>query len=204
MLTLRSSPLSPFGRKVVAAIELFGMSDRVKFVAANTTDPQDTIRTQNPLGKIPALILENGDVLFDSRVIIEYINELDGRNILIPAGMARFDALRRQALADGILDAAILQVYEVRFRPTEHHVQSWLDHQSGKVSRALKFAEGSVKPVKFVSPELPDIGDIALASSLGYLDFRFAGEWRKDHPKLVAWLAAFEQAAPGFKKSAPQ
>jgi glutathione S-transferase len=204
MLILRNSPLSPFGRKVLASLELFGMSDKVQIVAADTTNPNDSLRTQNPLGKIPALVLENGEVLFDSRVIIEYINHLDGRNILIPTGLPRFNVLRMQALADGILDAAILQVYESRYRPAEHHVQSWLDHQRGKVSRALKFAEDSIKPAKFASPGLPDIGSIALASSFGYLDFRFAGEWRKDHPKLVAWLAAFEQAAPGFKKSAPK
>jgi glutathione S-transferase len=204
MLILRNSPFSPFGRKVLATLELFGMNSKVQIVAADTTNPEDNLRTQNPLGKIPALILENGEALFDSRVIIEYLNELDGRNILVPSGMARFDVLRTQALADGILDAAILQVYEVRYRPAEHHVQSWLDHQRGKVSRALQYAEKSVKPIRFASPGLPDIGAIALASSLGYLDFRFAGEWRKDHPKLVSWLAAFELAAPGFTKSAPK
>ncbi len=204
MLILRNSPLSPFGRKVLASLEIFGLASKVQIVAADTTNPQDSLREQNPLGKIPALILENGEALFDSRVIIEYLNELDGRNILIPTGMARFDVLRTQALADGILDAAILQVYEVRYRPAEHHVQSWLDHQRGKVSRALQFAEKSAKPLQLASHGLPDIGRIALGACLGYLDFRFAGEWRKDHPKLVAWLAAFEQAVPGFTKSAPK
>ncbi len=202
MLTLRSSPLSPFGRKVTAAIAVLGLEDRVQMVPANTTDASDPLRQQNPLGKIPTLVLEDGTSLFDSRVIVEYLDEIDGRHLLFPKGKERFVALREQALGDGMLDASILQVYEARFRPPEHHVQSWLDYQRGKLERGLAEAARSVRPVRAGSA--PDIGAITIACTLGYLDFRFAGEWRKHYPGLVDWFAAFEKAHPWFTASTPK
>src|SRR5918997_3912961 len=137
MLVLRSSPPSPFGRKVKIAAALLDLSDRITVERADTSDPSDPLRTQNPLGKIPTLILENGETLYDSRVIVEYVDELVGGGRLIPAGWSRFDALRQQALADGVMDAAILKSYEARWRPEERREQRWLDHQQGKIDRAL-------------------------------------------------------------------
>src|SRR6476661_3949457 len=119
MLILRSSPASPFGRKVKIAAAILGLADKVKVVEADTLDPNDTLRRQNPLGKIPTLVLENGETLYDSRVIVEYLDHLAGGHRLIPDGPARFEALRVQALADGIMDAALLQVYEGRWRSEE-------------------------------------------------------------------------------------
>src|ERR687893_646949 len=107
MLVLRSSPPSPFGRKVKIAAALLGLSDRVTVERADTTDPNDSLRGQNPLGKIPTLVLENGETLYDSRVIVEYLDHLAGGGRLIPTDSTRFDALRQQALADGLMDAAI-------------------------------------------------------------------------------------------------
>jgi glutathione S-transferase len=112
MLVLRSSPASPFGRKVKLSASILGLSDRIQIVDADTLNPEDSIRQQNPLGKIPALLLENGDVLYDSRVIVDYLDHLAGGAGIIPNGPERFTALRDQALADGIMDAALLQVYE--------------------------------------------------------------------------------------------
>ena len=182
------------------AIDVVGMTDQVKVVSADTNDPADSIRHQNPLGKIPTLILESGDALYDSRVIIDYLNEVEGRATLIPTGSQRFDVLRQQALADGLLDAAILQVYERRFRPPEHHVETWLAHQSGKVDRALSYAEEF-----FITPRQgpPYIGEITLAAALGYLDFRFDGAWRAAYPGLAGWLAGFAQRTPSFANTAP-
>jgi glutathione S-transferase len=116
MMILRSSPASPFGRKVKMALSVLGMLDRVDVVNADTTSPSDSIRAQNPLGKIPALILEDGTAVYDSRVIVDCLDGLDGRGILVPPGQ-RLLVLRQQALADGLMDAAILQMYEKRFRP---------------------------------------------------------------------------------------
>jgi glutathione S-transferase len=195
MLVLRSSPASPFGRKVkIAALEL-GLMDRIEIAAADTNDPAEPLRQQNPLGKIPTLVLEDGTTLFDSRVIVDYLDHLAGNGRLIPAGEARFTQLRLQALADGLCDAALLQVYENRFRPAEGRNADWVAHQAGKVSRALAALEAA--PPSY--PDKPRIGEIALACALGYLDLRFEGSWRAEHPRLVAWLDAFAAKVPAFE-----
>lgn len=198
MLVLRSSPPSPFGRKVKIAAAVLGLSDRIKVENTDTTDPSDTIRQQNPLGKIPALILEDGSALFDSPVILEYLDALAGGGRIIPReGNARWNVLRLHAIADGIMDAALLQVYEKRFRPEEHWVAKWTDYQAEKVTRALDVLEAS--PPALTAP--PDIGQIGLACALGYLDLRFEGKWRGKYPKLVRWLDDFAVLVPAFEKT---
>ncbi|HYF55123.1 MAG TPA: glutathione S-transferase [Salinarimonas sp.] len=200
MLVLRSSPASPFGRKVKIAAALLGLADRLEIVPADTLDPNEALRAQNPLGKIPTLVLENGDTLFDSRVIVEYLDALAGGGGVIPAsGDARFQALRLQALADGLMDAALMGVYETRFRPEGMRVRAWLDHQGGKVDRALQALERD-----HATPGGPvTVGEIAVACALGYLDLRFAGAWRAGHPRLVAWLEDFEARVPAFGATRP-
>jgi glutathione S-transferase len=194
MLILRSSPTSPFGRKIKIAIAELGLEERIEVVAADTADPADSLRRQNPLGKVPTLVLEDGATLFDSRVIAEYLDHLAGGGRLFPAGEARFAQLRLQALADGICDAALLQVYELRLRAAEMRSQSWTDNQAGKVARTLAALESS-PPVH----DRPRIGEIALACALGYLDLRFDGRWRAGHPALVAWLDGFAAKVPAFE-----
>lgn len=197
MLTLRSSPASPFGRKVKIAASLIGLSDRITIVDADTMNPEDSLRKENPLGKIPALILENGEALYDSRVIVEYLDHLAGHGRIIPTGWDRFAALREQALADGITDAALLQVYEGRFRAPEKQEPKWVEHQAGKVTRGLDYAEAHLS-----KPHINlHIGHVALACALGYLDLRFAGRWRENYPKLVAWLSDFEARVPAYAKT---
>jgi glutathione S-transferase len=192
MLILRSSPTSPFARKVAIAAAVLELSDRIEVVAADTNDPEDTLRLQNPLGKIPILILEDGRALYDSRVIVEYLDALAGGGKIIPDGPARIAALSRQALADGIMDAALLQVYEQRYREPEIRSSKWVGRQADKVARALVVAERD-------PPGATDIGAIALACALGYLDLRFAGAWRAEHPGLVVWLDDFAAAVPAFE-----
>lgn len=194
MLVLRSSPASPFGRKVKIAAALLGLSDRISVQRADTTDPADPLRTQNPLGKIPTLVLENGETLYDSRVIVEYLETLAERGALTPAGGDRFAVLRQQSLADGVMDAAILQSYETRWRAEERREPRWVDHQQGKIDRALATAEATLSTP---APAL-HIGHVALACALGYLDLRFEGRWRPAHPKLVGWLTDFETRVPAF------
>jgi glutathione S-transferase len=197
MLVLRSSPASPFGRKVKISASLLGLADRIEVTDADTTNPDDTLRQQNPLGKIPALVLENGETLYDSRVIVEYLDHLAGGGRILPTGWDRFQALGEQALADGIMDAALLQVYEGRWRAEDRHVAKWVEHQEGKVKRGLDYAEAHLSTP---NPNL-HIGHIALACALGYLDLRMAGRWREGYPKLVAWLADFEARVPAFAKT---
>ena len=199
MWTLRSAPPSPFGRKVRIAAAICGLSGRISVEATDTTDPGDSIRRQNPLGKIPALILEDGTVLFDSRVIVEFLDGEAGGNVIIPAGAERFRALTLQALADGIMEAALLQVYEKRWRAAEVQHRPWMDHQAGKVERGLAVLEADPPALD----RTPVVGHIALACTLGYLDLRFEGDWRKAHPRLVAWLDRFADAVPSFAETRP-
>jgi glutathione S-transferase len=197
MLVLRSSPASPFGRKVKIAAAVLGLRDRITIDPADTTDPTEALRTQNPLGKIPALVFPNGTVLYDSRVILDYLDHLAGGEKIIPPAPARFDALRLQALADGIADAALLRVYETRFREEGQRSQAWLDHQTGKVDRGLASLEPGPLPE---ITDMPQVGAIALACTLGYLDLRAPG-WRDGHPNLAAWLATFEERVPAFAET---
>ncbi len=200
MLVLRSSTTSPFARKIRIAIAILGLGNEIRIENADTLDPKDSVRQQNPLGKIPTLILDDGSALFDSRVILEYLDDRAGGGRILPAkGAPRFEALRLQALADGILDAGILRVYEGRFRPAEKHEPKWVDHQAGKMSRAL--AELEKAPPAF-GPTL-HVGHITLACALGYLDFRFGTDWRKTHPKLVKWLDEFAKKVPAFAETVP-
>jgi glutathione S-transferase len=200
MLILRSSPASPFVRKIRIAASLLGLEREITVEIADTMNASDTVRQQNPLGKIPALVLEDGTVLFDSRVILDYLDHRGGGGKIVPKdAAARFAALRLQALADGIMDASILVIYEGRWRPAERHEPKWVDHQAGKVTRALASLEAA--PPSIDAP--PNVGQIALACALGYRDFRFAGTWRKDHPRLVAWLDQFAAQVPAFAATKP-
>ena len=199
MWTLRNAPPSPFGRKVRIAAALCGLDDRMEIVIADTTDPADPLRTQNPLGKIPALILEDGTVIYDSPVIAEYLDARAGGGVVIPAGNERFPALIMQALADGIMDASLLLVYEGRFRSPETHNQRWIESQRGKVERGLARLEASPPALS----HRPHVGQIALACALGYQDLRFEGMWRGVYPRLVAWLDEFAAKVPSFATTRP-
>lgn len=196
-MILRSSPASPFGRKVSVAADIAGLSGQVSVVIADTGSETDSLRRENPLGKIPTLILDDGTVLFDSAVILEFLDHLAGPGTLIPVDpVSRFRSLTLQALADGIADAALLGVYEGRWRPEEARSAKWLDYQAAKVERGLAAVEAAPPTGRI------DAGHIALACALGYLDLRFAGRWRENHPALVKWLAAFAQTVPAFEKTA--
>lgn len=195
MMILRSSAPSPFGRKVLIAASLLGLSDDMTIEKADPADAGDTLRQQNPVGKIPILILEDGTSLFDSRVILEYLDHRAGGGRIIPKEPgARFAALRLAALADGIMDASLLQVYEGRYRPAEKHEQKWIDMQADKVARGLAALEAAPPALAAV----PTVGEIGVACALGYLDLRFGGKWRAGHPKLTAWLERFAAQAPSF------
>lgn len=199
MMILRNSPASPFGRKVRIAVDLLGLSGNVEMKDVDLNDPADSLRVQNPLGKIPALVLADGTAYYDSRVIVEYLDHLSGGGHVIPRDTkARFEALRLQALCDGLLDACLLLVYEGRYRPAEMHVQSWLDRQSDKVKRGLAVLEAAPPALQPSIDLLPNVGQITLSCLLGYRDLRFGGTWRNDYPRLVAWLDDFAAQVPAF------
>ena len=199
MLIIRSSPPSPFGRKVKIAAALCGQTDKITIEPAETGNPDDSLRGQNPLGKIPTLITDDGTSVYDSRVIAEWLDSEAGGGVIIPSGEARFAALTLQALADGMMDASILIVYERRFRPEEKHHRPWTDYQGEKVARALTVLEAAPPEIG----DRPHIGHVALACALSYRDFRFDGDWRAGHPGLVAWLDEFAAKVPAFAATMP-
>ena len=192
---LRTTATSPFGRKVRIAAQLLDFEDRIDMRAADTLDPADDLRRQNPLGKMPCLMI-GAEAFYDSGVIIEMLDMLAGGDRLMPSfqsPLARARVQTRARLADGITEAALLMVYERRFRNPEQVSDRWLDHQRGKVLRGLA-AFDAAPP----GPDRGDIVSIGLACALGYLDWRRPVEWRRDHPALTAWLSAFAAAVPAF------
>ena len=200
-MQLRSSPSSPFGRKVKMATYILGLDDQVKPVLTDTLDPNDSICEVNPLGKIPALE-DDGTTYYDSRVIMEYLDAKAGGGKIIPAsGPARFEALTRAALMDGILDAAILVIYERRMRPEDKYVESVVERQRGKIIRGLEVI--AANNPSYGNGAMPDIGEIGLACVLDYLDFRKQVNWRDHAPNLASWLADFAAAVPGYDDSMP-
>lgn len=193
-MKLRYSTTSPFVRKVhVLAIET-GQIDRIELVKTAPADPD--LGRNNPLQKVPALELDDGTSLYDSRVICEYLDSLAGGKLFPPAGPARWTALRRQALADGMADAAVLRMMESK-RPENERSADWDKRQRLKVTQGLAALEAD-----HLGPQL-DIGTLSVAIVLDYLDFRFKAEdWRPAHPKLAVWHKSFSERA-SLKKTLP-
>jgi glutathione S-transferase len=190
-MRLHSNPASPFGRKVKVAAYETGLMDRIEIhnVQTSAVGPDPTLIADNPLGKIPCLVLDDGTALFDSRVICEYLDSLHAGARLFPThGPERWTALRLQALGDGIMDAAVLVRYETFLRPEERRWNAWVDGQLDKVRRGLDRLELEADGFG----ERVDIATVTTACALGYLDFRFAGlAWRETRPRLAAWFALF-------------
>jgi glutathione S-transferase len=195
MMILRSSGPSPFVRKVRIAASVLGLADQIEEQPADLNAAGDSIRRQNPLGKVPTLIVEDGAIYYDSRVILDYLDHRAGGGRIVPRDpKARFAALSLQALCDGIIEASLLIVYEGRYRPADKRVDDWVERQAEKAARGLAVLEAA--PPKIDA--MPDVGQITLACALGYRDLRFEGSWRKGHPKLVAWLDKFAAQVPSF------
>ena len=199
-MKLHWSPRSPFVRKVMIVAHERGLADRmvcVRTVAA-TSKPHAELMKDNPLSKIPSLVLDDGTVIYDSPVISEYLDALDGDPKLFPREpKARLDALRRQALGDGFLDLLVLLRDErMRAQPSEAHMAS----AAVRKAAVLKNLETDA-PALASTPF--GIGHIAIGCALSYLDFRYADEdWRKDHPRLADWHAAFA-ARPSVRATEP-
>jgi glutathione S-transferase len=190
-MKLMSSPTSPFVRKVHVLLHESGQYDAVE-IHAKPTSPFDTapeVATANPLGKIPALIREDGPTLYDSRVICRFLDDR-AKAGLYPDGRI-WETLTLEATADGIMEAAVLMLYEHKLRPAEAVLDSWVDAQWDKIERAV-----SVLNARWISHLRGplDMGQIAVGCALGYLDFRHdARGWRKGNDALDDWFAVFSQ-----------
>jgi glutathione S-transferase len=181
---------SPYSAKVRMAALYAGIElDKVSVETA--ADPKELLAA-NPLGKIPTLITDEGEAIFDSRVITQYLNRVSGNKLFPRNAAKRLEAERLEALADGICDCLLTMVYERRYRPEEKIHQPWLDRQWEKATRALD--DLNANPPKL--PKSIGVGQIAVRAMVSYLDLRFAGKWEKGRGKLKRWAARFDQKWP--------
>ncbi|MBM3607164.1 MAG: glutathione S-transferase family protein [Alphaproteobacteria bacterium] len=194
-MILRYSLGSPFARKTAMAAHALGLAAKIEMID-HTADPSNTVRHKNPLHKIPMLIAGGGEAIFDSPVIMEYLDEIAGGGRIIPArGLPRYQTLTRLALADGVAEAAVLIHYEDRWRDEGQKSQRWIDHQASKIHRSLELFE-SDPPVSF------DAAAMGLYCALSFLD-RTAITWRNQCPRLVAWMAKVEKTEPSVTLTEP-
>lgn len=200
-MRLYQSPSSPFARKVIVLLHETGQAGDVDLIAVSGTPlaPGTMPVAQNPLGKIPTLERSGGPALYDSRVICRYLDDLAGGR-LSPSGPRLWDMLTLEATADGIMDAAILMVYENRLRPAEKAMDSIVEAQWAKIVRALDVLDG--RWLGHLAGPL-DLGQIAVGCALGYLDFRHPGrDWRRGRPGLTEWMARFSER-PSMQATRP-
>lgn len=194
-MKLLYSAASPYARKVRAVAQELGLAESIEVVPVTVTpvDLNAEVSQQNPLAKVPTLLLADGSALYDSRVIVDYLCSLVPTQTLLPeTGALRWTVLRRQALCDGILDAALLARYEEFLRPAELRWTSWQAGQEGKILRGLAALEAEC--ADFAATVRLD--SVAVACTLGYLDLRFARlNWRTQAPQLAAFEAGFAQRA---------
>ena len=196
-MRLFHSPTSPYVRKVMILLHETGLVDRVELVRAAGTplDPGTLPIDHNPLGKVPVLETAEG-AIFDSRVICRYLDDLAQAGAY-PMGVGIWRTLTLEALADGILDAALLMVYETRLRPEDVRFAPWVEAQASKIVRALDVLEADwVGNLSAPRDGCPDMGAMAVGAALGYVDFRLAAlNWRVGRPDLAAWAEVFAQRA---------
>jgi len=188
MKLLKAGP-SPFVRKVLVTLHETDQYDAVEQVqvTASPLAADPNLIAANPVGKIPALIRDDGPTLYDSRVICRFLDHRAQAG-LYPE-IRQFDALTLEATADGIMDAAVLIVYEERFRPADKVSMEWIEGQWAKVSRALDAV--STRWMSHLHGRI-DMGHIAMACALSYLDFRHdARKWRTGRDALAEWHAGF-------------
>jgi len=202
-MKLYFSPTSPYVRKVMAVAMEAGVNDRIECVSAEVSPVKRNteVGVHNPLAKLPTLVTDDGLALYDSRVICEYLaaQTASGRALFPAAGTARWQALADQALADGLLDAAILVLYESKARPEALRWPEWRNGQLDKIRASVQAIEARADSLA----GRVDIGTLAIACALGYLDLRYADlQWRNAAPRAAAWFAEFA-ARPSIRDTAP-
>ncbi len=198
------SPASPFVRKCLIVAHERDLTDRIEIMDANANvvDPDMRIVQSNPAGKITTMVLDDGQVLFDSRVICAWLDTLhDGKKLMPRSGAKRFEVMTLEALGDAIMDAAVSNRYETALRPPEYQWKAWSDGQMGKVKASLDQLEKQW--IRSLGRN-PNMGSIAVAAALGYLDFRYPDlNWRRGRPKLTRWFKRFGER-PSFMETEPK
>ena len=200
-MKLHWSPRSPFVRKVMVCVHELGIADRIEkvYTLVALRKPNEDMLQVNPVGRIPALVLDDGSVLYDSAVICEYLDATLGGGLFPREGAARWDALRRHALADAMLETGILWLAERTRAETQQSAEMHAACER-KLRSALAAAEAGADRLR---GQEPDIGDLTLGVVLGYLDFRYAHlNWRESAPRLADAYAALA-ARPSFVETQP-
>lgn len=200
-MKLRMSATSPYVRKVLIAAHELGLIDQIDLIPTLAWSPDTDLPKDNPLGKVPALILDDGQVLFDSPVIVDYLDSLSQGPKLTPVASPETWVQRRlHALGDGILDAAVAVRVEKAIRPQEFQWQGWVDRQVAAITRSLDVLESEC----IAWGDQFGAGQIAAITAVDYLDFRLPFvEWKSAHPRLAAW-AAGQAARPSVVATAPK
>ena len=203
-MKLYGSLTSPYVRKVRILVREKNLA--CEFVVADAWAADSPIPALNPLGKVPALALDNGDVLFDSPVIVEYLDSLKAPALLTASGAARWEMLRWQALADGMLDATVSRLLELR-RPAEQQSAENIRRQEEKIARSLKYTEDRLHSGPWLVSDRFTLADLVMAVALEYIDFRYPHDWCGRHARLASWLAGasarpslIETRPPGMEK----
>ena len=192
------SPASPFAAKARMAAHHCDLA--VEAVSTVTSDEPADLLAANPLGKIPVLVLDDGSTVYDSKVICDLFDRMSG-NQLVPQSLDAWRFVKTfEALADGVGDALILTVYEVRYRPEDKRDAGWVDKQMHKADRGLAKLEEMIDQL----PAQPTTAHFALASLLGWMRFRMEGKIEAERPKLAAWLDAFPTVFPAFAELGPR
>ncbi len=204
-MKLYGSLTSPYVRKIRVLLKEKAIA--CDFVIESPYDSGSHVPALNPLGKVPVLVRDDNEVLFDSPLIVDYLDSLKGEPLTPPAGEARWQVLRWHALGQGILDAVVARLMEAR-RPTEKQLAESITRQESKIIAALKYADNAKKGPAYLVGERFSLADLALGVALEYVDFRFPHDWRSQHPRLAHWLAGIstrgsfaETVPPGMEKS---
>jgi glutathione S-transferase len=202
-MKLLGSPTSPYVRKVSVLLAETEQTEKVEMASGAGTPlaPNEATVAANPLGKVPCLVRPSGPALFDSRVIGQYLDSLHEGRKLYPEGEALWNVLTLEALADGMLDAALLVVYEGRLRPDDIRFPDWMTAQRAKVERSIDQLEA--RWIAHLEGPI-DAGQIAVACALGYIEFRLPDlTWRDAHPALARWFDAFA-SRPSMQDTVPK
>ncbi|MCH1428407.1 MAG: glutathione S-transferase [Alphaproteobacteria bacterium] len=201
MYKLRYSKASPYVRKIILCVHHLGLENKVTIENADTSDPQDTLYNQNPTGRIPVLIKQDGTSLYDSRVIMDFLERQSDKFLFPESGDARDIALTQAALGEGLIDSAILWVYAERYSGDQPVPELWRSHHQEKLKNGCDYLEQNISKWHPVEPYAG--AAITLTACLGYLSFRNVFNWSEDRPALTKWYQQMALNLPGFDITAP-
>ena len=201
-MKLLISPTSPYARTARLAVSVLALEPHIDMQVVDNRGFDETLLKRNPLGKVPTLILENEEALFDSRTVVEFLYDHAGRRDYLYRAPNKMMGPTKLALAVGLMDCMIAAAIERRNHEQACQNNQWIERQEGKISRALAYLEQD-EPCADFSP-LPSADQLFLASALGYQDFMQFGDWKDDCPRLAQWLETFSKAVPAFEETKPR